>query len=76
MIFVQVQLKVEDIVTILNTLIFDGKITQSTRVGASGSRGDSHVKVYRLSKPLIETTGLMRMPCGTCPVSCGLFILI
>lgn len=69
----QVELAVNDMETILNTLIYDGKITQSVRVGQGGSQGQNQVKVYRVAKPLIETTGLMRMPCGFCPVSVGLW---
>nr|KAG5714484.1 hypothetical protein BaRGS_006930 [Batillaria attramentaria] len=63
----KVQLSVDDMETILNTLIYDGKVMQSVRVGAGGSQGEGQVKMYRVAKPLIETTGLMRMPCGFCP---------
>lgn len=59
----------EDMETILNTLIYDGKIMQSVRVGPSGTNKEGQVKMYRVAKPLIEPSGLMRMPCGTCPVS-------
>ena len=37
--------------------------------GAGRSGGDGQVKLYRSVNPLISPTGLMRMPCGACPVS-------
>ena len=65
----KVKLAVEDIETILDTLIYDGKVERSI-VAAPGSSGSSsgNTKLYRAIKPLIQPTGLMRMPCGTCPV--------
>ena len=66
--FDQVQLSVEDIEMILDTLIFDGKVEQS--IVAGGDAGQT--KLYRAVNPLIPPSGLMRMPCGSCPVStCG-----
>ncbi|XP_048735936.1 DNA-directed RNA polymerase III subunit RPC6-like [Ostrea edulis] len=64
----KVQLSKEDIETILNTLIYDGKVECSLVASQSTSSGDGHVKLYRSVKPLITTTGLMMMPCGACPV--------
>ncbi|XP_060592194.1 DNA-directed RNA polymerase III subunit RPC6-like [Ruditapes philippinarum] len=61
----KVQLSVEDIETILDTLIYDGKCERSI-VAAAGDTGQT--KLYRSVKPIIESTGLMRMPCGSCPV--------
>ncbi|XP_063426527.1 DNA-directed RNA polymerase III subunit RPC6-like [Mytilus trossulus] len=64
----KVQLTKEDIETILNTLIFDGKL-ECTIVASAGGSGDAgRSKLYRAINPLVETTGLMRMPCGSCPV--------
>lgn len=65
----KVQLTKEDIETILNTLIYDGKLERSI-VASAGAAGDStgQTKLYRAVNPLVETTGLMRMPCGSCPV--------
>ncbi|KAK6181593.1 hypothetical protein SNE40_009417 [Patella caerulea] len=60
----KVQLAVEDIETILDTLVYDGKVEESFLEAQSGDRK----RLYRSIKPLIETTGLMRMPCGSCPV--------
>ena len=62
----QVQLSVEDIETILSTLIYDGKV-ESSLAAASDSEG-GQVKLYRAVMPLIEPTGLMKTPCGVCPV--------
>ncbi|KAK7507017.1 hypothetical protein BaRGS_00001868 [Batillaria attramentaria] len=39
----KVQLSVDDMETILNTLIYDGKVMQSVRVGAGGSQGEGQV---------------------------------
>ena len=63
----QVALSQEDIETILDTLIFDGKVERTVVAGAGGD-GD-HVKLYRAVVSLVPTTGLMRVPCGMCPVS-------
>ncbi|KAK7105095.1 DNA-directed RNA polymerase III subunit RPC6-like [Littorina saxatilis] len=62
-----IKLTVNDIKDVLNTLIYDGKIKEITRVAAAGSTEEGQ-KLYRLLKPLIPTTGLMRVPCGVCPV--------
>jgi len=62
----KVQLSVEDIETILSTLIYDGKV-ESSLAAASDSEG-GQVKLYRAVMPLIEPTGLMKTPCGVCPV--------
>ncbi|XP_046545138.1 DNA-directed RNA polymerase III subunit RPC6-like [Haliotis rubra] len=64
----KVQLSVEDIETILDTLIYDGKV-ERTLVAAQGTTGDSgQLRLYRAVKPIIQPTGLVRIPCGTCPV--------
>lgn len=72
----KVQLSMDDIETILNTLIYDGKVERtviSAGAMASSSRGSASdsgdvVNLYRAVEPLVESTGIMRMPCGTCPV--------
>ncbi|XP_078315698.1 DNA-directed RNA polymerase III subunit RPC6-like [Crassostrea virginica] len=64
----KVQLSKEDIETILNTLIYDGKVERSLVAGQGTSEGDGYVKLYRSVNQIIPTTGLMRMPCGACPV--------
>ncbi|XP_002731250.1 DNA-directed RNA polymerase III subunit RPC6-like [Saccoglossus kowalevskii] len=60
----KVQLSVEDIETILNTLIYDNKV--EVTVVASVESGQ--IKLYRSIELLIEPTGLMRTACGVCPV--------
>lgn len=64
----KVKLTREDIETILNTLIYDGKCERSIVASAGGSGDSGKVQLYRAINPLVETTGLMRMPCGSCPV--------
>ncbi len=63
----KVQLKAEDIETILDTLVFDGKVELIV--------GDGEVKFFRAIDGLLPSagTGLMRTPCGGCPVmkNCG-----
>ena len=67
----QVQLSVSDIETILDTLLFDGKVekilvadTTSSRSATSGQK-----KLFRAVSPLAEPTALVKTPCGVCPVS-------
>jgi hypothetical protein len=52
----------QDIETILNTLIYDGKCERSIVASAGGSGDSGKVQLYRAINPLVETTGLMRMP--------------
>lgn len=51
---------VEDVITILNTVVYDGK-AEST-VYPDGSR------VYRAIETLIAPPGLVQVPCGVCPL--------
>ncbi|KAM3955031.1 DNA-directed RNA polymerase III subunit RPC6-like [Aphomia sociella] len=55
-----VTLEVEDVITILNTLVYDGKAESS--VYPDGS------KVYRAIEPLLPPPGLVQVPCGICPL--------
>lgn len=69
----KVQLSIKDIETILDTLIFDGKLEMTVVADTSSSstsRGEScrHKKLYRAVKPILSSTGLVRVPCGVCPV--------
>uniref|UniRef100_L7M8G7 DNA-directed RNA polymerase III subunit RPC6 n=1 Tax=Rhipicephalus pulchellus TaxID=72859 RepID=L7M8G7_RHIPC len=73
----KVQLSVEDIEMILSTLIYDGKVEKTVVCGSgsslssssrSASSSEDLVNLYRAVEPLIDSTGLMRIPCGTCPV--------
>ena len=79
----QVRLTNEDIVSILDTLVYDG----SAEVEVSLSRGDrvsmemeekggETQRFYRVSKAVFKDTGFNRIPCGICPVSfCFLFFV-
>ena len=60
----KIQLKQEDIESILNTLVFDRKVEKST----STKNGDE-IKLYRAIETLLPTTGLVKIPCGVCPVA-------
>ncbi|XP_052756421.1 probable DNA-directed RNA polymerase III subunit RPC6 [Galleria mellonella] len=55
-----VKLEVEDVITILNTIVYDGKAESS--VYPDGS------KVYRAIDPLLPAPGLVQVPCGVCPL--------
>ena len=57
----------DDIETILNTLIYDGKVERT--IMASTDESKNQTKLYRAVASLIPPTGLMRVPCGVCPVS-------
>ena len=63
------QLSEGDIETILNTLVFDGKAEMSLVAdSSSGSSSNGQRKLFRVLRPLLPVTGLMRTPCGVCPV--------
>lgn len=55
----QVKLSVKDIETILNTLVYDDKVERKPS-------GDKNL--YRSIQPLVNLPGLMKSPCGLCPV--------
>ncbi|CAG0883286.1 unnamed protein product, partial [Darwinula stevensoni] len=64
----KVALSLDDIETILNTLIFDGKVEKSIAVsGESGAGTDT--KLFRAVESPLTAPGLVRMPCGICPIS-------
>ncbi|XP_064117419.1 DNA-directed RNA polymerase III subunit RPC6-like isoform X2 [Macrobrachium nipponense] len=58
----KVQLSIEDIETILETLVFDGKVERSV-----ASEGVEGVKLYRAVTSFLPTPSLMCIPCGVCP---------
>ncbi|XP_025067910.1 DNA-directed RNA polymerase III subunit RPC6 isoform X2 [Alligator sinensis] len=66
----KVELSMEDIETILNTLIYDGKVEMTIIAAKEGTVGsvDGQMKLYRAVNPIIQPTGLVRTPCGLCPV--------
>ena len=47
--------------------MFDGKAERSVGVVQEADGGES-TRFYRAVEPLVGTTGLMRSPCGGCPV--------
>ena len=57
----KVQLRLEDIEAILETLVFDGKVEKNVK--------ENNKKCYRSIERLVPTTGLVRIPCGICPLS-------
>lgn len=61
----------DDIETILNTLIYDGKVEITVIAAKEGTVGsvDGQVKLYRSVNAVIQPTGLIRTPCGLCPVT-------
>ena len=61
----------EDIETILSTLIYDGKVEMTIIAAKEGTVGsvDGQMKLYRGVNPVIQPTGLVKTPCGLCPVS-------
>ncbi|KAL1461926.1 hypothetical protein WDU94_013788 [Cyamophila willieti] len=56
----KVELSEEDIRTILETLLFDGKIEQINNIDGS--------VMYRAVTPYIAVAGISTSPCGVCPV--------
>lgn len=56
----KVKLSVEDLEMILNTLVYDGKVERS--VSGEGNN------LYRAIQSLLEPPGLIKSPCGVCPV--------
>ncbi|RMB93649.1 hypothetical protein DUI87_29876 [Hirundo rustica rustica] len=69
----KVELSMEDIETILNTLIYDGKVEMTIIAAKEGTVGsvDGQMRLYRAISPLIQPTGLVRTPCGLCPGFCS-----
>lgn len=59
----KVKLSRDEIQTILSSLIFDGRVEQTVIPALDGN-----AKAYRISKPYVQTAGLLHIPCGTCPV--------
>ncbi|KAI8435795.1 hypothetical protein MSG28_004023 [Choristoneura fumiferana] len=55
-----VTLDVEDVITILNTLVYDGKAESSMYPDGS--------KVFRAIESLLPPPGLVQVPCGVCPL--------
>lgn len=64
----KVQLSLEDIETILDTLIYDSKVEKSVLSDRSSTDGSGLVNVYRALEPLMKPSGLVRSPCSVCPL--------
>ena len=58
------ELSNEDIESILNTLVYDGKVERNIKSGDS----NSNIILYRAVESLTKPTGLVKMPCGVCPI--------
>lgn len=61
----QVKLSVEDIEMLLNALIYDGKVEKTISEGNN---------MYRAIQPLSSSPGLIKAPCGICPVRISIAI--
>ena len=51
------------------TLMYDGKVERTVAASGGGDTNEhDQVKLFRAVLPLTEPTGLMKTPCGVCPV--------
>ncbi|XP_051939928.1 DNA-directed RNA polymerase III subunit RPC6 isoform X2 [Hippocampus zosterae] len=66
----KVDLSMDDTETILDTLVYDGKAEMNVMVAKEDTPGsvDGRIKLYRAVRPLAPPTGLVKTPCGLCPV--------
>ena len=55
-----------DIEKILDTLIYDGKVERRLQAGGGVQE---QLKLYRATQTLLPPVGLVKTPCGICPVS-------
>jgi len=62
-----VKLTVTNIEVILNTLICDGKVERTLTNDGN--------QLYRAVQPLLNPMGLVKTPCGLCPVRHTLYLL-
>ncbi|CAF0734170.1 unnamed protein product [Adineta ricciae] len=64
-----VSLTVQDIESILNTLIYDGKIEKTTVASTTTTaEGGAKQHLYRSVVAILESSPVVRNPCGICPV--------
>ena len=63
-----VPLSVQDIESILYTLICDGKVEKTTVAETVTTDLGSKQNMYRSVKSIIESSPVVRNPCGICPV--------
>lgn len=71
----KIELSLEDIETILNTLVYDGKVERSVMAKginkSSTSSSTEQISLYRAINPTLDSkigSGLIRTPCGICPI--------
>ncbi|CAF0903965.1 unnamed protein product [Rotaria sp. Silwood1] len=63
-----VSLTVQDIESILYTLICDGKIEKTTVASTANNENGNRQNLYRSVKPMLDSSPVVRNPCGICPV--------
>ena len=63
----KVALTTKDIEAILNTLVYDGQAEMNLVLDNTGS-GVQQKKMFKAMKSLLPVPGLMKVPCGSCPV--------
>ena len=61
----KVELSVEDIENILDTLVFDAKVEKRVSIVTTSRES---TKLYRYIESLSKDTGYLRIPCSVCPV--------
>ena len=71
----KIELNIEDIETILNTLVYDGKVERNimsiSNSSLSASSSNETTVLYRAIDPVVvinEGSAFVRFPCGICPV--------
>lgn len=69
----KVDLSQDDIETILNTLVYDGKVekTVMSKTSSSSSSNSEQLFLYRAVNSMLDAkkgSSLVRMPCGVCPI--------
>lgn len=65
----KVDLSIEDIETILNTLVYDGKVERNVIVTSASFSSTEQVSLYRATNPILSSnkgSGIVRIPCGIC----------
>lgn len=61
----------DDMETILDTLVYDGKAEMNVMAAKEGTPGsaDGRIKLYRSVRAVAPPAGLVKAPCGLCPVT-------
>ena len=63
-----VTLTVQDIESILYTLICDGRIEKTTVAHTNTTDSGSKQSMYKSVRPIVDSAPVVRNPCGICPV--------